>query len=133
MRPSQSRAEGESCQQSRKNPASLAGVVVLGIVAIICVVGVLKLASAPASDATRTKVTSPSAKADAGTPKGAPQVTEVASPQDSTGLSILGTIGSAAVGGIAGMLTLARGAGEGPTGSAKPSASGGTPAKAEPK
>jgi hypothetical protein len=86
----------------------------LGVVAVICVIGVFKLASAPASDTTRTKVTSP---APTGTGAGGsagkgPQVTEVAAPQDSTGLSILGTIGSAAVGGIAGMLTTMRSSGK---------------------
>ena len=89
-------------------PASLVGVLVLGVVAVICVVGVLRLASGPATDKTTTRVTSPApAQGRASGPK-VPQVTEVGTPQDSTGLSILGTIGSAAVGGIAGMLTMAR-------------------------
>ena len=101
-------------------------VILLGVVALGCVVGVIWIAlQQPASTKTKTEpVTAPDSAAAAGGGSGRdrapsaasqpPATTTTTQDKSSTALSVLATIASAAVGGIAGMLTAAsRGDGSG--------------------
>ncbi|MDQ3677867.1 MAG: hypothetical protein M3401_13890 [Actinomycetota bacterium] len=96
---------------SEDNKSNMLGVQMLGIVAGLCVVGVIWIAVfEPAQTTTKTStpvVASQAAKVPKSkTPQAAPQpqATSTTTDKSSTALSVLATIASAAVGGIAGML-----------------------------
>lgn len=104
---------GASHTRPADRPA-LRGIVFLSLVAALCISGIISIAVGTEPETTTLKVPAAAAPGSS-TPQAAPTVTEESSLRDNA-LTILGSIAAAAVGGIAGVLTLGRRSEEGEVG-----------------